>query len=178
MRDGLMQVPHAIGFAHQPAQGIRAMKHRCLSLLLLFVPLAHAETALDAPEGWGETVPAQQALPLDQALAGFDANVIEPRVYQGRIVEVCEKRGCWAMLELDGHSARVMPRDYGFMMPRDLRGEALVYGVLLPATAPGGSHAPEHGHDHAHEGDHGHDHSHGVTAEGFRIDALGVVMVE
>lgn len=163
------------------------MSIRCLPLLLLLAPLAHAGTALDAPESWGETVPEQQALPLDQALASFDAAMNEPRVYQGRIVEVCEKRGCWAKLELDGHSARVIPRDYGFMMPRDLRGEALVYGVLQAGDGHG--HGHDHGDDHDHSHAHDHDHAHGegeshahaasaVAERSFRIDALGVVMVE
>ena len=157
------------------------MSIRCVPLLLLLAPLANAGTLVDAPESWGEPVPEQQALPLDQALASFDATVNEPRVYQGRIVEVCEKRGCWARLELDGHSARVMPRDYGFMMPRDLRGEALVYGVLQSGEGHGHSH--DHGHDHAHDHAHDEEHSHAHDASEpaqreFRIDALGVVMVE
>ena len=56
------------------------MSIRCLPLLLLLAPLAHAGTALDAPESWGEPVPEQPALPLDQAVASFDAALNEPRV--------------------------------------------------------------------------------------------------
>lgn len=144
------------------------MRIACLSLLLLAAPLLHAG-AVDAPEGWGEPVPAGEVLALDEALASFDPQASEARVYQGRIVEVCEKRGCWARLELDGHSARVMPREHGFMVPRDLRGEARVYGVLTSAdlTELAARYAAEHP-----------DEPNPIPAQEYRIDALGIVMME
>lgn len=145
---------------------------RTLSLsLLLAAPLAFADApdVADAPESWGEAVPEGQALALDAALAAFDPANTAPGVYQGRIVEVCEKRGCWAKLELDGHSARVMPRDYGFMMPRDLKGEAKVYGVLVSKDLSEA--AAKYAEEHPGEPNPTPEHE-------FRIDALGVVMVE
>ena len=145
------------------------MRLFALSLLLCLIPLAHADDVGDAPEAWGEPVPAGEALALDAALAAFDPANAEPRVYQGRIVDVCEMRGCWAMLELDGHAARVMPREHGFMVPRDLRGEARVYGVLLSKDLSEASakYAKEHpGEENP------------VPEQEYRIDALGIVMVE
>ena len=144
------------------------MRIACLSVLLFAAPLLRAGP-VDAPESWGKPVPAGEVLALDEALAGFDPQASEPRVYQGRIVEVCEKRGCWARLELDGHSARVMPREHGFMVPRDLRGEARVYGVLTSAdlTELAARYAAEHP-----------DEPNPIPAQEYRIDALGIVMVE
>lgn len=144
------------------------MRTFCLSLLLMAVPLAHADVG-DAPEAWGEPVPAGEALALDAALAAFDPANTQPGVYQGRIVEVCEMRGCWAKLELDGHAARVMPREHGFMVPRDLRGEAKVYGVLVSKdlTEAAAKYAAEHP-----------DKPNPIPDQEYRIDALGIVMVE
>lgn len=55
-------------------------------------------------------------------------------VLAGRIVEVCQKQGCWMMLEDDGIAARVMMRDHAFSVPKDAQGEALVYGRLVRKT--------------------------------------------
>ena len=144
------------------------MRAFCLSLLLMAFPLAHADVG-DAPEAWGEQVPAGEALALDAALAAFDPTNTAPGVYQGRIVEVCEKRGCWTKLELDGQSARVMPREHGFMVPRDLRGEARVYGVLLSKDRSEA--AAKYAEEHPGETDPN-------PMQEFQIDALGIVMVE
>lgn len=144
------------------------MRALCLSLLMMVVPLAHADVG-DAPEAWGEPVPAVETLALDAALAAFDPADVTPRVYQGRIVEVCEKRGCWAKLELDGQAARVMPREHGFMVPRDLRGEAKVYGVLSSKDLSEA--AAKYAEEHPGE-------PNPIPAQEFRIDALGIVMVE
>lgn len=55
-------------------------------------------------------------------------------VLAGRIVEVCQKQGCWMMLEDDGVAARVMMRDHAFSVPKGAQGEALVYGRLVRKT--------------------------------------------
>lgn len=144
------------------------MRTFCLSLLLMAVPFAHADVG-DAPEAWGEPVPAGEVLALDAALAGFDPANTAPGVYQGRIVEVCEKRGCWAKLELDGQAARVMPREHGFMVPRDLRGEAKVYGVLVSKDLSEAS--AKYAKEHPGE-------PNPIPEQEYRIDALGIVMVE
>ncbi len=141
-----------------------------LSLLLLScVSLAQADVVGDAPESWVEPLPASQALSLDVALAKLDPANTQPGVYQGRIVDVCEMRGCWAMLEVSGHAARVMPREHGFMVPRDLRGEARVYGVLTSKDLSEAS--AKFAQEHPGE-------PNPIPEQEYRIDALGIVMVE
>lgn len=142
----------------------------CLLLLwLCLIPLAGAADPGAAPEAWGEPVPEEEALMLDAALAGFEASAQVARVYQGRIVEVCEKRGCWARLEHNGQSARILPRDERFMLPRDLRGPARVYGVLLSKDL---SEAVAR-YAEKHPGE-----PNPIPAQEYRIDALGVTMLE
>ena len=106
------------------------MLKRALCLMLLALPLACAAADDVGPETFGAEMPGGESTPLDLALADLAATGTQPQKFSGRIVDVCEKRGCWAMLEADGQAARVTPRKHEFMVPRDARGEAVVYGTL------------------------------------------------
>ncbi|MBK8471245.1 MAG: DUF4920 domain-containing protein [Sphingobacteriales bacterium] len=45
----------------------------------------------------------------------------------GKVLEVCQTKGCWMTLELpDGKDLRVTFKDYGFFMPKDLAGKNIV----------------------------------------------------
>ncbi len=87
-------------------------------------------------ETFGAGVPAGEAVPVSSALANLEAFAGEPRKFSGRITQVCQKEGCWAMLEDDGQAARVLMGDHDFYMPKDVRGAAEVYGVLSKVEFP------------------------------------------
>ena len=96
-------------------------------LLLSVAGLVHAGDA----KTYGEPIPSEGAVvPISTAAADVDAHAGEPRRYSGRITEVCQKEGCWMMLEDDGQAARVLMRDHAFSVPKDASGQAEVYGVL------------------------------------------------
>lgn len=101
------------------------MKRIALScLLLLSAPAALAAS-------YGAALPAGESTALSAALQGFDpAAAAEPRLLHGRIVEVCQAKGCWAVLEDEGVSARLMMRGHAFSIPKDYRGPARVHGSL------------------------------------------------
>lgn len=141
------------------------MLRNTLLALLLLAPVAQAA---DDPEVFGAAMPEGDALALDSALASFDPAQDGPRKFSGRIVEVCEKRGCWAMLEADGKSARVLPREHEFMVPRDVRGPAIVYGTLSAVDL---EKAPD---AYAAEGSA----TAAPPAREYRIDALSIVLLE
>ena len=95
-------------------------------LFATFIPAAwaagvtlHGEAFVDGP-----------AVPVSEAIAAFDAHAGAPRLFSGRITEVCQAKGCWMMLEHGGETARVMFGDHAFFLPRDTRGAAVVHGVL------------------------------------------------
>jgi hypothetical protein len=53
----------------------------------------------------------------------------EPQVVtvKGRIISVCQKKGCWMKLETSsGELLHVTFKDYGFFMPKDLSGKEVV----------------------------------------------------
>ena len=54
--------------------------------------------------------------------------------FSGRITQVCQKEGCWLVLESDGKFARVKTKDHAFVVPKDSTGRATVHGVLQPVV--------------------------------------------
>ena len=85
-------------------------------------------------EKFGADVPAGPVVPLAQALADPAAHEGQARVFSGRVVDVCQKKGCWVMLEDAGRGARVLLGDHAFYVPKDVRGPAQVHGVLSKVT--------------------------------------------
>lgn len=97
------------------------------ALLLAAAPLAFA----GEPATFGAPIPDEgPVVPISAAAADVDAHAGAPRRFSGRITEVCQKEGCWMMLEDDGQAARVLMRDHAFSVPKDASGKAEVYGVL------------------------------------------------
>ena len=100
---------------------------------------AASDAASVTSETYGEAVDAKQAVPV-QAVVGsapeYDGTDV---TVQGRISEVCAKKGCW--LSMDAGTARpvrvLVPRTeegYGFTVPTDASGEAVVSGTLSIKT--------------------------------------------
>ena len=94
--------------------------------LLIFSSLALASE----PKTYGEALPEATAVPISIAAADADAYVCKANRFSGRITEVCQKEGCWMMLEDNGEVARVMMHDHAFAVPKDASGRAEVHGVL------------------------------------------------
>lgn len=102
------------------------MRLPALFLLLSSFGLAHAgESRL-----YGEVLPEGEVVGIAAAAADPQAFAGEARLFSGRITQVCQKKGCWVVLEQDGKSARVMAKDHGYEVPKDSSGPAVAYGVL------------------------------------------------
>ena len=82
------------------------------------------------PKTYGEVLPEAAAVPISVAAADADAYAGKANRFSGRITEVCQKEGCWMMLEDNGEVARVMMHDHAFAVPKDASGRAEVHGVL------------------------------------------------
>lgn len=112
---------------------------RLLTLLLLLsaAPVLAAD--------YGEPIPEGDAIAIAAAAADPAAHAGQPAKFSGRITQVCQKKGCWVVLEQDGASARVMAKDHGFAVPMDATGEAIAYGVLQeePISAEHAKHLVE-----------------------------------
>jgi hypothetical protein len=97
-----------------------------LLLLLLGLPTAQAAT----PQVFGAAMPTGDAMPISAAVSQAGDAGGGARKFSGRITEVCQKEGCWIMLEDDGQAARVTMKDHAFTLPKDASGTAVVYGTL------------------------------------------------
>src|SRR3546814_5128983 len=95
-------------------------------LLLSISAIAYASE----PKTFGAALPEATAVPISVAAADTDAYVGKAGSFSGRITEVCQKEGCWMMLEDNGEVARVMMHDHAFSVPKDASGRAEVHGVL------------------------------------------------
>ncbi|HVJ61842.1 MAG TPA: DUF4920 domain-containing protein [Tahibacter sp.] len=84
---------------------------------------------------YGEPMPAS-VQPVAISAVAADPGKIgdEPRAFSGRITDVCQMQGCWMVLEHQGAFARVMMHDHRFSVPKDAKGEAVVYGKLNVKT--------------------------------------------
>lgn len=96
--------------------------------ILLIALLAVSPAALATH--YGEPMPAGENVAIAAAVADPGAHAGKPQRFSGRITQVCQKQGCWVVLEQGGESARVMAKDHGFAVPKDATGEAIAYGVL------------------------------------------------
>ncbi|GAB2491454.1 DUF4920 domain-containing protein [Arenimonas alkanexedens] len=79
---------------------------------------------------YGERMPVGEAVSIAAAAADPAAHANAPAKFSGRITQVCQKKGCWVVLEDEGSSARVMAKDHGFEVPKDASGRAIAFGQM------------------------------------------------
>ena len=101
-----------------------------MPLLVLMLSIPFALHAGDTRTYGAPIAEDAAVVPISVAAADTDAYAGDAHRFSGRITEVCQKEGCWMMLEDNGEAARVMMKDHAFLVPKDARGNAEVYGVL------------------------------------------------
>ena len=78
---------------------------------------------------FGQNIEAAGAIPIADLVAQMEQNSTTSLTAKisGKVLEVCQTKGCWMTLELpDGKYLRVTFKDYGFFMPKDLAGKNIV----------------------------------------------------
>lgn len=83
-------------------------------------------------DSYGEKINDSDVLTSDAMMAHYKnlklGDTISSKL-KGKIVEVCPKTGCWMTLDVKGDkTVLVRFKDYGFFMPLDAKGEAIVDG--------------------------------------------------
>jgi len=100
----------------------------CVLLATLMLPSSFVHAA----ESYGKlTLAATSAKPLKAALSEYKDGGAAPILVQGTVKKVCEKEGCWMVLEDQGESVRVFFKDHSFFVTQKIKDKAaLAEGVL------------------------------------------------
>ena len=106
-----------------------------LGLILVCAATLAADASPGSEDAFGEPIQLTEATPLEDVVtepADFGAHRI---LLRGRIADVCQKKGCWTVLQQGDATLRVRFADYAFFLPRNCQGrEALVEGVVSVRT--------------------------------------------
>jgi hypothetical protein len=107
------------------------MKHLFLSIIALFtISILHAQPpAGNANVGdmYGDNIISKGAIKGKKLVAALkDGEAVDTKV-EGKVLEVCPKKGCWVKLQLDDNStATVKMKGYAFFVPTSLEGKRVV----------------------------------------------------
>lgn len=96
-------------------------------------PKADSLTAT-AANHYGAPFSVAEAQPLSKTIANWDETSVNALKVSGAIKSVCKKKGCWMVIQDGDVEARVTMRGYGFTVPIDSTGSAVVEGVLRVKT--------------------------------------------
>jgi len=71
---------------------------------------------------------------IEKAIQKHEKLTDKEMIFTGNISKVCQKKGCWMMLETNGKIARVDFNNHSFFIPKDTQGTAEVFGTLHSKT--------------------------------------------
>lgn len=76
---------------------------------------------------YGKSINAESAIGMSDLGAKLQADTAYAGKIEGKVVEVCKKKGCFMKLErASGEPVMVKFKDYGFFMPQDIVGKTVV----------------------------------------------------
>jgi hypothetical protein len=94
-----------------------------------------AEPVIPDGTDFGAGLTLLRAIDLEAVVRDPDQYGGEPILLRGRISDVCQKKGCWTILQQGEASVRVRFKDYAFFLPVDSSGkQAYVEGVVRVET--------------------------------------------
>lgn len=91
---------------------------------------AHGETEGSATGSFGEEISEAGALSGTELVSSLEKQDSVAGKFSVKIIEACQKKGCWMMVDLNGTPMRVTFKDYGFFVPKNSAGHtAIIEGV-------------------------------------------------
>ena len=109
------------------------MKKSVISILLIaLIVVSCTSNENEAPAEIEGTFYGEQFVPTNVVLASsiipnLTEEPTEKIQVRGNVVEVCQSKGCWLALELDGaETMRMTFKDYDFFVPLDLAGAEII----------------------------------------------------
>ncbi|RZA14468.1 MAG: DUF4920 domain-containing protein [Proteobacteria bacterium] len=110
--------------------GMKTMKSLTLAVLLLSL------SATAQAEVYGKFVnEKEKPISLPKLIADHKTSGDKIVMTEGTVKEVCEKEGCWMVLDSSGESVRVFFKGHSFMVGKNLIGKKVkTEGVLMKKT--------------------------------------------
>ena len=106
-----------------------------LALVPILACAAWAEDAAPKTRDFGAGVTLEQSISLAEVARHPDRYTGNPVLVEGRVTDLCMKKGCWTVLTEGAYTMRVRFHDYGFFLPKDAMGaRALVEGIAEVRT--------------------------------------------
>lgn len=107
------------------------MKNVLTFLAVIALLVSCKSTVKVQGESFGEVVKVKQVISYDELLAQVEKadKAIENVQVEGKVREVCQKKGCWMTIYSDNNSSQEMMvkfKDYGFFMPLDISGKTVI----------------------------------------------------
>ena len=98
-----------------------------LAVCFLIVSVNGQEPASAKPGiVYGAPVTAEGSIDVSQLEKNIKNNLFQGKI-TGTVVEVCQEKGCWMKLDNgSGEKLMVKFKDYGFFMPKDIKGKKVV----------------------------------------------------
>ncbi len=106
-----------------------------LSVVLFATGAVASESPLPAGRDFGAGLTLSNTTPLGEIVAEPEEHAGKPVLVNGRLTDLCVKKGCWTVLADGDALVRVTFQDYGFFLPPEALGRrALVEGVAEVKT--------------------------------------------
>ncbi|HET9236819.1 MAG TPA: DUF4920 domain-containing protein [Oligoflexus sp.] len=107
-----------------------------MKAFVLLATLMLPSSFVHAAESYGKlTLAPTAAKPLKTVLSEYKDGSAAPVLVQGTVKKVCEKEGCWMVLEDQGESVRVFFKDHSFFVTQKIKDKAaLAEGILHKKT--------------------------------------------
>ena len=132
------------------------------------------EREIAAGEDFGAGLTLSHLSSLADVVAHPERYADEPILVRGRVAEVCQHRGCWAVLSAGDANLRIRFKDYGFFLPKDCSGkQAYAEGVVTLETE-----SEETARHHASESRDGDPSAIRAPQQGVGFTASGVRLVD
>lgn len=100
---------------------------------IVFAAVVYAQDPASATKGqtYGAGTTSEGSVPVTDMETKMVNNKFEGKI-TGKVVEVCQEKGCWMKIEKPGGETMMVKfKDYGFFMPKDIVGKE----VVLDGTA-------------------------------------------
>lgn len=109
---------------------MKLFKITLFSLFVLVAIVAQAQppkTSAATGTVFGETISAENATPVAELPALMADKQMADVKLEGKVLDVCPKKGCWLSLEMPDKSITFVKfKDYGFFVPLELIGKTVV----------------------------------------------------